>query len=108
MVLLTRGKDIDLFSDKVYWQVTSFPRMKSPNSIDFIMGDLVGKRSILQIVIIVDAMERRQDREEETYRSRSGHRRARLLQSLQTLLCGGCCGRSCRKYGRRFKMEILF
>ncbi len=39
---------MEVFSDKMYWQVTSFPRMRSPNSISFIMGDLVGKRSILK------------------------------------------------------------
>jgi len=30
---------IDLISDNMYWQVTSFPRMRSPNSINFIMDD---------------------------------------------------------------------
>ena len=45
---------MDLVSDNVYWQVTSNPRMRSPNSINFIMGDLVGKRSIVLIVIIGD------------------------------------------------------
>jgi hypothetical protein len=33
----TTGGRFDL--RQKYWQVTSFPRMRSPNSIDFIIGD---------------------------------------------------------------------
>jgi hypothetical protein len=37
---LTKAKEYeDLVSDNMYWQVTSFPLMRSPNSIDFIIGD---------------------------------------------------------------------